>query len=141
MADDAVWQGAVAVVRDGDGRLLMVLQGEPGQVPRWSLPGGGREPGEDFGACCRREVLEETGLEVSLGPEVWVKRTQDANRSGSVEVHCFLAQVVGGQVQVRDPDGLIHDIAWQSRGEIAGLPLCYPEDLPALLGFAAPVDG
>lgn len=130
------WMGAVAVVRDKQGRLLMVLQGAPGEVLRWSLPGGGQEPGEELEACCRREVQEETGLDVAIGPEIWVKRTRDANRPGDVEVHCFLGRIVGGEMQHRDPDGLIHDVAWMTRHEIARLPLSYPEDLPALLGFA-----
>ena len=30
----------------------------------WSLPGGVLEPGESFEACARREIAEETGVEV-----------------------------------------------------------------------------
>ena len=131
-----MWVGAVAVVRDGKGRLLMVLQRRPGEEPRWSLPGGGREPGEDFAQCCRREVLEETGYDVEVGAELWVKRTRDANRPGWVEVHCFSAEIRGRRPHADDPDGLVLDVAWQAAADIARLPLCYPEDLPALLGAA-----
>ncbi len=32
----------------------------------WLLPGGGREPGETEEACVRREMREETGLDVAV---------------------------------------------------------------------------
>ena len=51
-----------------DGRLLLlrcVPVGEPGF---WVLPGGGREAGESAEACVAREVREEAGVEVAVGP-------------------------------------------------------------------------
>ncbi|HLL07775.1 MAG TPA: NUDIX domain-containing protein, partial [Nocardioidaceae bacterium] len=56
-----------AVVRDADGRLLMVLRGRPPGQGLWSLPGGRVEPGESKQGALAREVREETGLEVLVG--------------------------------------------------------------------------
>lgn len=41
-----------------EGRILMSYETRTGQ---WMLPGGGMEAGEAEGACCAREVAEETG--------------------------------------------------------------------------------
>lgn len=44
--------------------LLLVRRGRPPAEGRWSLPGGGQELGETAEAGARRELMEETGLEV-----------------------------------------------------------------------------
>ena len=50
----------------GDGTLLMVRRAkEPGRG-LWSLPGGHVEAGEYLSDAVRREVREETGLEVEV---------------------------------------------------------------------------
>lgn len=58
---------ACVVVLDGDGRVLLLRYG-PGQpmTGGWWLPGGMLDHGEDPWAAARREMREETGIE--LGP-------------------------------------------------------------------------
>lgn len=53
-----------ALVRDGDGRLLLVRNVGNEQ---WGTVGGMVEPGESPAEAARREVREETGLIVELG--------------------------------------------------------------------------
>src|SRR3954449_5999972 len=59
-----------AVVHDPAGRLLLVQRGHDPHRGRWSLPGGRIEPGESPEQAVVREVREETGLEVRVGPAV-----------------------------------------------------------------------
>lgn len=54
--------GAVAVLLDGDGRVLLERRSDSGL---WGLVGGGLDEGESLRDCLLREVREETGLEVT----------------------------------------------------------------------------
>lgn len=51
------------LVTDG----IRVLLGHATRSPRWDIPKGVAEPGEDFAVAAARELGEETGLDVALG--------------------------------------------------------------------------
>ena len=59
--------GVGAVVWDG-GRVLLERRGQPPAQGWWSLPGGLIELGETAEDAVRREVREECGIEVEVGP-------------------------------------------------------------------------
>jgi 8-oxo-dGTP diphosphatase len=68
-------QVVVAAVIERGGRVL-VSQRRPdvGQPGRWEFPGGKREDGEDDRVALARELREELGIEVEVGPLVWSTR-------------------------------------------------------------------
>ena len=52
------------VVFDGQGRVLLIRRGHPPFEGEYALPGGFVEIGETVEAACRRELKEETGVDV-----------------------------------------------------------------------------
>ncbi|WP_082686936.1 NUDIX hydrolase [Bacillus sp. FJAT-27445] len=127
------WAGAAGICVNDEGRVLMVLQGKPEEVKKWSVPSGGLEEGESFRECCRREFMEETGFIIEVFDEVRVKT--GTYEGFKVEVHYYIVKIVGGSRKIQDPDNLIYDIAWKSKEEIAILDLSFPEDRDFLLSF------
>jgi 8-oxo-dGTP diphosphatase len=59
--------GAVAIVRDQSGRVLLVRQTYHRQGVRWAAPGGWLARGESPREAAVRETFEETGLRVTAG--------------------------------------------------------------------------
>jgi 8-oxo-dGTP diphosphatase len=55
----------VGVVVWRDDHVLLIRRGKPPRAGQWSLPGGAQELGETVAETARREVREETGLELA----------------------------------------------------------------------------
>lgn len=53
-----------------DKHILLVRRAKPPMAGRWSLPGGKLEFGETIESAVLREILEESGLYVHVGPLV-----------------------------------------------------------------------
>ena len=111
--------GVGAVVLDG-GRVLLIRRGHAPLKGQWSLPGGGVEIGETLEQAIAREVLEETGLEVEVGPIVEVLDRISRDDDGRVEHHFVLIDFVA-----RPSGGLLRsasdaeDAAWVALTDLA----------------------
>ena len=83
--------GAV-VVRDG--RALIVKRAHEPRKGEWSLPGGLLELGESLVDAVRREIKEETNLDIEVGPviETFDRVHQDA--AGKIRYHFVIVDYV-----------------------------------------------
>ena len=92
--------GAVVLV---DGRVVLVKRAHEPLMGQWNLPGGGVEVGETLQEACAREVCEETGLVVSVGPVIEVFDRIMLDEDGRVQYHFVLVDYVcrriGGELR------------------------------------------
>jgi 8-oxo-dGTP diphosphatase len=85
-------QVVVAAVVERGGRILVSQRGPGvGQPCRWEFPGGKREAGESDAAALARELREELGIEVHIGPLMWT------TRAGPLELRFFRCSWLDGQ--------------------------------------------
>ena len=107
-----------AIVRDGEGRLLVVLRANPPAAGSWSLPGGRVEARETDVAAAAREVREETGLDVAVG-ELVGSVERDGDREGVVyAIRDYACAVLGGRLVAGDDAA---DARWVTPAELAVL--------------------
>lgn len=67
---------ARALVLDPEDRVLLLAGGDPARrdVTVWHAPGGALEAGESAVEAAGRELAEETGADLAVGPVVWTRR-------------------------------------------------------------------
>ena len=92
--DSSDFVGVSAVVRDDDGRVLLIKTARDG----WELLGGQVEPGEDFITALERGVREETGCEIDVGGLTGVTSSADTPR---LTVFTFMCQAPQSQATTR----------------------------------------
>ncbi len=113
---------AYALVVDDGARVLLALWNEADE-PTWTLPGGGVEFDETVAEAAVREVREETGYDVELGPVLGIDSFTVAREGErpyrSVRV-VFEARVVGGEL-ANEVGGTTDEARWIPLDEVPAL--------------------
>jgi 8-oxo-dGTP diphosphatase len=118
--------GVGGVVLDGD-CVLLVRRANPPLQGEWSLPGGAVEAGETLEAAVLREVREETGLQVDVGPVAGIVDRIHRDAEGRVEYHYvvvdYLCTVRGGHLACASD---ACDARWVPVGQLDAFQLTEP---------------
>ncbi|MFC1967036.1 NUDIX domain-containing protein [Chloroflexota bacterium] len=128
-----------AVIEDDNERILLVKhRPERGGFwqGKWICPGGELEPGETIGQGIKREVKEETQLDIELlAPLTPFERI--ARENGEVALHViyidYLARRTGGELK---PGSDVGEAQWIEKQRLPGITDELHEDTVKLLRLA-----
>jgi 8-oxo-(d)GTP phosphatase len=114
-AEGPIVAAGAAVLRRRSGRteVLMVHAAKYGE---WTLPKGKLDPGETPGEAAVREVEEETGVRIGLGPPLPCQTYGFLDRSGDARtkvVHYWVGRAVGSDdVSAYSTNAEITEVRW-----------------------------
>jgi ADP-ribose pyrophosphatase YjhB (NUDIX family) len=111
-------------------RLLLVNAYPDARLGLWCAPGGGCEAGQSLPENLAREVMEETGLTIAVGPPVLVNEFHDPD-TGFHQIDLFFrCTLTGGTLSDswQDPEGVVSRRRFFSRVELASGQVRYKPD-------------
>ncbi|MBC8274367.1 MAG: NUDIX domain-containing protein [Chloroflexi bacterium] len=131
-----------AIIEDDKGGILLVKhKPEKGGFwqGKWICPGGKLELGEAIGEGIKREVKEETGLEIELVKPL-PAFDRIVNSAGEVSLHVvyidYIAKLAGGELKV---DSDVGEALWVNKDELDRVWEDMHEDTRELLKLAGMV--
>jgi mutator protein MutT len=105
------------VIRDG--RALLIKRGSAPLKDQWSIPGGTLELGESIQEGVRRELLEETGIEVRVGELIEVFDRIFRDDAGKIQYHFvivdYLCEAISGEARAASD---VTDVAWVNEEDL-----------------------
>ncbi len=105
---------------DHSDRLLLLSATTLDGSPFWVAPGGGLTQGEHFCAGLLRELREEVGVNVELGPIVWFRRHVLQTPTGVFDQteRFFVARALATDLKPTKQDSYVHGHRWWTLGDL-----------------------
>jgi len=127
--------GSAVIVAQED-RVLLGVRGKEPNRGKWVLPGGKIEPFESVEEAAKREIREETGLEIELAGRALVKEIIDAPNEHRIIIFNEALVVDGDLLASSD----LKEVRFCSRSELHRLDLSdVVRDVLKDLGWLRPV--
>lgn len=106
---------ACAII-ERDGRVLAAQRGPHMSLPlKWEFPGGKLDPEETLEECLRRELIEELGVEITVGRPL--PATTHAYPSFTVTLYPFVCSITSGSIVLHEHQA----VAWLAPGDLSTL--------------------
>ena len=124
-------KNALAVIVDSDNKILLLKRSDfkdQWQPNKWSLVGGGIEKGESPEEACRREIKEETGLDIDKFSKTFKIEKVDKEGNNNVE-EVFACRYDGDPTEIK-LNKENSNYGWYSIGEMA-----YLDTVPLLIQY------
>ncbi len=102
--------GVGTIILDGHGSVLLIRRDKAPARGQWSIPGGCQEPGETLVETAAREVKEETGIDVTVGPIVAV--AERINEGFHYVIIDFLATALNPLSAIPMPATDVSEAVW-----------------------------
>jgi 8-oxo-dGTP diphosphatase len=119
--------------------LLVARRTAPPQFAgMWEFPGGKVDPGEAPEDALHRELREELGVEVRLGPELPAEAAAGWPLTPSAAMRVWFAELAAGTPQPLEDHDELRWVPLSNPAEVLGLPWI-PADLPIVEALLAAV--
>jgi len=112
-----------AIIKDENRLLIAKRHSKDPLGGKWEFPGGKIEPGETPKECLVREIKEELGVEVKIGP--FYDENVYSSQDHDIHLLFYWAEVITGKVIP-----VVHDdLKWTTIEELANFDFA-PADIP-----------
>lgn len=117
----------VVAIIEKDGKILMGNKAKDvGPYPNtWRLPGGGVEEGESLEEAMRREIKEETNLDVASLDKINLDEDEEPDKNGEMThytFHTFRVET-NGKEKISDE---FPELIWVDKTKLRDVPLARP---------------
>ncbi|WP_416728681.1 NUDIX hydrolase [Fictibacillus sp. JL2B1089] len=99
-----------------DDKFLIIKENKPNALNKWTFPGGHIEYGEDILFAAKREVKEETGLDIELVGTTGVYNFISSTNNQVILFH-FIGEVIDGHINLEEEG--ITESKWIKVNELA----------------------
>jgi A/G-specific adenine glycosylase len=107
-----------AAILRSKGRVLIAQRPPEGLLGgMWEFPGGKTEPGESLAEGLKREICEELGIEIDVGPSFGIY--EHAFTHYKISLHAFICRQTDGQLTAREHS----DLRWVTPAQMADYPM------------------